>query len=262
MNTQQTPLAVLILAAGKGKRMNNPELPKVMFPVAGTPMVGHILNQVRKLSPDKTVLIVGHHKEIVIDYVNEDFAEFAEFAEQNEQLGTGHAVAQAEELLKDFSGDVLILSGDVPLLRASTLKTFVETHHHTDASVSVLSVDAPNPTGYGRIVRDEAGNFLKITEQKDATDAEKAITEINSGIYIVESEKLFKALKQVSNTNAQGEYYLTDIIAILRRDEAPVCAVKVDIFDELQGINTVDELARAEQSYHALHGETVSLPNL
>ena len=230
--------SVVILAAGKGKRMNNPDLPKVLVELAGKPLLGHVLDQVNEISADNTVVVVGHKKEKVISFVENNYNGNISCVEQNEQLGTGHAVDQAEPVLKDYPGDTLILCGDVPLLKASTLQNFIDFHNQQNADVTVLSTKIDNPFGYGRIVRDSEGNFLKITEEKDADEEEKKINEINSGVYILNTASLFESLKKVSNNNAQGEYYLTDIIDILRGKNANVQAWAGAEFNELQGVNS------------------------
>lgn len=239
-------LAVIILAAGKGTRMNNPDKAKVMFELSGKPMIAYVVRQAESLSPRRIVAVVGFQKESVMDYLSAEFPGRLEYAHQDVQLGTGHAVQQAEHLLGSFAGNVLILSGDVPLLRAETLRAFAEAHAASGAVVSVLSVDAPNPAGYGRIVR-MGGNFERIVEHKDASEAERAITEINSGIYLVRASALFTALREVSNSNVQGEYYLTDIISILRAHGEGVTAWKCDAFTEVLGVNTIDQLADAQR---------------
>jgi UDP-N-acetylglucosamine pyrophosphorylase len=264
--TQQ--LAVVILAAGKGTRMNNPDKAKVMFELAGVPMIHYVVQQALALNPVRIVVVVGFQKQSVMEYIRTEFGSTVEFAHQDQQLGTGHAVAQAESLLRDFQGDVLILSGDVPLLQPRTIKTFAAAHQQARAAVSVLSVDVPDPTGYGRIVRTpksanrfngvhEAatipnGTFERIVEHKDATDAERRITEINSGIYLVHASVLFAALRSVSNNNAQGEYYLTDIVSIVRSQGKLVEAWKMPEFQEVQGVNTVQQLEEAESMLRSM----------
>jgi UDP-N-acetylglucosamine pyrophosphorylase len=240
-------LAVIILAAGKGTRMNALDKAKVMFEISGVPMIDYVVRQAESLESNRIVVIVGFQREAVMEHLRNRFGTLLEYAHQEQQLGTGHAVMQAESVLQDFHGDVLILSGDVPLLRTETLRTFVEEHRLSNAVLSVLSVDAPNPIGYGRIVRDTHGNFERIVEQKDASEAERAITEINSGIYLVRSDALFTALQKVSNSNTQGEYYLTDIVSILWASGEAVSARKSLAFDEVQGVNTPEHLRAAQE---------------
>lgn len=243
------PVSVVILAAGKGTRMNNPNKPKVLFEIHGKPMIEYVMHQALSLHPAHIVTIIGFQREAVQGFLEQTFPVEQyplRFAVQDPQLGTGHAADQAEPVLRDFSGNVIILSGDVPLLRAETLRAFAEEHARTQAVLTVLSVEAPDPTGYGRVVRSADGAFVKIVEHKDATDAERSITEINSGIYIVDASKLFASLKKVSNNNAQGEYYLTTIVEILLAEGNVVRAWKTDAFREVLGVNTVAQLADAE----------------
>ena len=243
-------IAVLILAAGKGKRMNNPDIPKVLAKLSNNPLIYYVLKQTSLLEPLKTVVVVGHKKELVIDYCNNSEFENIEFAYQEQQLGTGNAVLVTEKNLKDNNYSVLILAGDVPLLRANTLLSFIEKHKENSSDCSVLSTIAPNPSGYGRIVRDENGYFLRITEHKDANSDELNINEINSGIFLVNSQLLFDSLKKISNNNSQGEYYLTDIIGIMNNENRKVFAFDCAEFNELQGINTSEELKIAEEFFN------------
>ncbi len=242
-------IAAVILCAGKGKRMNNPNLAKVMATIGGKPLIEHVLRSLAPLEPSRTVLVVGHHRESVMEFVRSLQYSNTEFAIQAEQLGTGHAVAQCEDMLRDFDGGVLILAGDVPLLSSETLRRFIEKHRETRSDISVLSTFAPSPTGYGRIVRAADGAFERITEDKDADEETRKINEINTGIYLVSSGLLFKSLKSVKNNNAQNEYYLTDIIQIEKENNSAVSAFALAQFDEVQGVNSVEDLKRAEDSY-------------
>jgi UDP-N-acetylglucosamine pyrophosphorylase len=249
-------LAVVILAAGKGTRMNNPNKAKVMFELSGEPMIDYVVRQATSLQPSKIIAVVGFQKESVMEHLNAAFQDLYThnvlmYAYQDQQLGTGHAVMQAESTLQGFSGNILILSGDVPLLRAQTLRAFAQFHEASNGAVSVLSVEQRNPTGYGRIVRLANGDFERIVEQKDASEQERSISEINSGIYLVNAASLFAALKQVSNGNAQGEYYLTDIVGILRSRGEGVAAWKSAAFEEVQGVNTIEQLEDAQRALEA-----------
>lgn len=244
----QTSLATVILAAGKGKRMGNPDVPKVMVLLAGKPLIAHVIEQAEQIGTERTILIVGHRREIVEDYVQQHYTG-VEYAVQAEQLGTGHAVQQTETHLSEFNGSVLILSGDAPLVKASTLRDFIDKHSAAGATLSVLSAHAPDPTGYGRIVRDADGNFVCIVEQKDASLEQQRITEINSGVYVVDAAAMFSALREVKSNNAQQEYYLTDIVGILREKGQKIHAFTTADFGELQGINRPEELAQAEAVY-------------
>jgi UDP-N-acetylglucosamine diphosphorylase/glucosamine-1-phosphate N-acetyltransferase len=253
MNVPVSPasLAIIILAAGKGKRMNMPDMPKVMAQMDGTPLIGHVLRAVEPLNPEHIIVVVGHHKEIVTDYVKKEFGNYIRFAEQKEQLGTGHAVMQAMPFLSEFLGTVLILTGDTPLITTTTLLSFTEEFERYKAVLyaATLSATTDNPFGYGRIIRTESDEFMGIVEEKDATPEQKEIQEINTGIFLVRAQALSQALDEIQNDNAQGEYYLTDIIRILRSHNATVMAVKAADFSEFQGINTIQELEKAEDIY-------------
>lgn len=246
---QHRELAVAILAAGQGKRMGNPNLAKVLAPLDGKPLLGYVLDQSAALAPNTIIVIIGHQREAVAAFVSESMPS-ACCVVQDRQLGTGHAVQQTAAVLSDRHADVIILSGDVPLLSTSTLQTLLRHHRENDAVATVLTAHVPDPTGYGRIVRDSSGKLLRIVEHKDATEAERAITEINSGIYVVRSETLYPALDRVSNANAQGEFYLTDIIGILTDDGLVVDAWCAPSWEELHGINTIADLEHAAALLH------------
>lgn len=246
-NSSSLPMAVIILAAGKGTRMNNPDKAKVMFEVSGVPMIDYVVKQALALLPERVIVVVGFQKRSVVSYLEQQSPGLLEFVVQETQLGTGHAVLQTQPFLKDFQGNVVILSGDVPLLQTQTLIMLSQAHHEARAKATVLSVTAPDPTGYGRIVRKSDGEFERIVEQKDANNNERCITEINSGIYVVHAPALFSALEQVSDNNAQKEYYLTDIVTILRNQGDSVIAWKCDVFEEVHGINTPEQLEQAQE---------------
>jgi len=239
-------LAVAVLAAGQGKRMGNPELAKVLAPLHGRPLLGYVLEQASELNPSHIVVIVGHQREAVKTFIDTTFPA-ALCVVQEQQLGTGHAVQQTARYLKNLDADVIILSGDVPLLRSSTLSDLVTRHRRTRAVATVLTAVVPDPTGYGRIIRNHDGNLVAIVEQKDASAQQLAIKEINSGVYIVRGKELFDALSMVQNVNAQSEFYLTDIIGILQRQHFVVEAWCARLWEELHGINTIDDLNRAAQ---------------
>ena len=242
----QHNLAIAILAAGKGKRMNNPDLPKVLTLLNSKPLLEYVIERSLLIHPQKIIAIIGHQKEKVIDFLT-NFEKYSnalpiEYVLQTEQLGTGHAILQTEQALMGFSGDMLILSGDVPLLSYDTLTKFINLHYDNKIDVSVLTAYASNPTNYGRIVRNDRGDFLRIIEEKDANNNEKSINEINSGVYLIKKDILFAALKEVRNNNAQGEYYLTDVIEVLRNQNYKVAAYTLASFEEIQGINSIDDL--------------------
>lgn len=240
------PLAVLILAAGKGKRMKNPDMAKVMYEVGGKPMVDHVLDVALKLQPQRTLVVVGWQKESVIQHISESHKS-VEFVEQEEQLGTGHAMRQTEEHLKDFSGHVLVLSGDVPLLTGNTTLALLGYHCTSNAAATILTAELRDPSGYGRIIRNNDGSVKKIVEDKDATAKEKEIKEFNTGIYVFQSKELFQGLKQLKPNNAQGEYYLTDVFEYFWSNKWLVSAVRaLDAF-EVMGINDAGQLQRAQK---------------
>lgn len=245
-------LATVILAAGKGKRMKNPDKSKVMFELNGKPLIEYVVDLALKINSDKIVLIVGHQKQSVINFINEKYSDNIsriKFAYQDEQLGTGHAIMQTYEAMKDFKGDVLILSGDVPLLKYETVERFIAFHNNNNFRASLLSAIFEDPFGYGRIIRDYENNFVDIREEKDSTEEEKKIKEINSGIYIIDNELLFEAIKTLKTDNAQGEYYLTDVFKYFRDKKIKIGAIPVENNIEICGINTIDQLKELEKTY-------------
>ncbi|MGO4304602.1 MULTISPECIES: bifunctional UDP-N-acetylglucosamine diphosphorylase/glucosamine-1-phosphate N-acetyltransferase GlmU [unclassified Cupriavidus] len=231
---------IVILAAGMGKRMNS-ALPKVLHPVAGQPMLSHVLDTARTLSPTRLVVVVGHGAERVREAVG---AQDVAFAEQAQQLGTGHAVMQALPLLDD-SQPTLVLYGDVPLTTAATLRSLV--HAAGSERMGVLTVEMPDPTGYGRIVRDAAGNIVRIVEQKDASDEVRAIREINTGIIVCPTGHLRRWLSTLRNDNAQGEYYLTDTIERAATEGVEVVSAQPAALWETLGVNSKVQLAEVER---------------
>ena len=242
-------MAAVIMAAGKGTRMNNPSMAKVMFPLGGVPMVDHVVRRALECEAGRVIVIIGHNRESVREYLSASFDGSVEFAEQVEQLGTGHAVMQAVPFLRGYDGDLLVLSGDVPLLSAATIGELRDHHRRGGAVATVLTVIAADPTGYGRIIRNGDGSVAKIVEHKDATEEERAVDEINSGIYIFRSPDLLEALSHLRNDNVQQEYYLTDVFGWFRAQGRPVAAYISPDFGEVQGINTVEQLAEAEEEY-------------
>ena len=230
------PLAVVILAAGKGTRMNS-ELPKVLHEINGVSMIETVINTAKKLNPEKIIAIVGYKKELVKATLQ---SQEIDFAIQSEQKGTAHAVQQCDNQLMDFSGNVLVLSGDVPRITENTLSSFINLHISNNSKASLISTNFENPFGYGRIVRDENKCFSKIVEQKDANKAEQLISEINSGIYIFDSETLFEKIYLIKNKNVQKEYYLTDIFNYI--DENKISILLTENNNEIYGINTIEQL--------------------
>ncbi|HTK83294.1 MAG TPA: sugar phosphate nucleotidyltransferase [Bacteroidota bacterium] len=234
-------LAVVILAAGKGTRMNNPDMAKVMYELNGKPMIEYVVDLATKLQAQKALVVVGWQRQSVVDHVSKAFPS-VEFVDQTEQRGTGHAVMQVTDGLKEFAGDVLVLSGDVPLLAEKTVRSLVGYHRTSEASATILTVELPDPTGYGRIIRNNDGTVKKIVEQKDASKKELAVNEVNSGIYVFDKEKLFDALQHISPDNAQKEYYLTDVFEVFWKSDWPVSAVKAIDVLEVMGINDRTQL--------------------
>ncbi|HWR45019.1 bifunctional UDP-N-acetylglucosamine diphosphorylase/glucosamine-1-phosphate N-acetyltransferase GlmU [Sporomusa sp.] len=234
-------LMAIILAAGKGTRMKS-ALPKVLHQVGGKSMVQQVLDAAKFAGAAKNVVIIGFGAQSVADAL----AGQAEFAVQTEQLGTGHAVMQARQELADFDGTVMVLCGDTPLLTGDLLKTMYSEHCSAQAAATVLTAIMPDPSGYGRVIRNPAGQVVKIVEHKDADPAELAVSEINTGIYCFEAKELLQALEGLTCNNAQGEYYLTDVIAILNSQNHKVWAVTAADYHETLGINSRAQLAEAE----------------
>lgn len=252
--TQTTPpLAVVVLAAGKGTRMKS-DLPKVLHPVDGQPMVCRVLDAVDALTPAKVVVITGFGADAVEAAVGESHPQ-ALFARQTEQKGTGHAVQMAQDALAGFGGDVLVVCGDVPLVRGDALAALLDGHRQSGRAVTVGSAIVDDPTGLGRVLRDGAGAFVAIREQKDCTPEEATVKEGNTGLYVVKAAHLWPLLEAVTPNNAQGEYYLTDIVAHglkagLGVEASPVAQEA----RELLGVNSPEQLAEAERLFAARKG--------
>ena len=253
---QHEDVAALVLAAGMGKRMNS-DLAKVLHPMAGRPLLGHVLDTLSQLGVGRTVVVIGHQR----DKVRAAFADRddLEWAVQAEQRGTGHACMVAEPALGDFDGPLLVVCGDTPLLTARTLHSLLETHAASGADVTVLSMRLADPTGYGRVVRTADGAGIeRIVEDKDATDEVKALDEVNSGIYAFSYPALRSVLTRLTANNSQGEYYLTDTVSLLQAEGRPAAVVCAQDARELLGINTPEQLSEAERVWHAMQGGGVS----
>ena len=231
----------VILAAGKGTRMKS-DLPKVLHKVAGISMLEHVFRSVSAIEPEKTVTVIGHKAELV----EQVLAGQTEFVRQTEQLGTGHAVMMAEPVLENLTGQTLVIAGDTPLITGESLKNLIDFHINHKNVATILTAEADNPFGYGRIVRNQHGEVIKIVEQKDASDFEQQIKEINTGTYVFDNARLFEALKNINTNNAQGEYYITDLIGIFRENGEKVGAYTLKDFDESLGVNDRVALATAE----------------
>nr|WGD62804.1 bifunctional UDP-N-acetylglucosamine diphosphorylase/glucosamine-1-phosphate N-acetyltransferase GlmU [Bacillus subtilis] len=232
----------VVLAAGQGTRIKS-KLYKVLHPVCGKPMVEHVVDEALKLSLSKLVTIVGHGAE----EVKKRLGDKSEYALQAEQLGTAHAVKQAQPFLADEKGVTIVICGDTPLLTAETMEQMLKEHTQREAKATILTAVAEDPTGYGRIIRAENGAVQKIVEHKDASEEERLVTEINTGTYCFDNEALFRAIDLVSNDNAQGEYYLPDVIEILKNEGETVAAYQTGNFQETLGVNDRVALSQAEQ---------------
>ena len=240
---QQQDLAVIILAAGKGTRMKSP-LAKVLLPLAGHPLLHYVLLLSSNLNPVRTIVVVGHQS----DQVQEAFFDREiEFVLQEQQLGTGHAAQQTRVKLDDFKGFVLVLCGDMPLIRTKTLEQMIVRHRASRAKCTLLTLKSNGCHDFGRIIRDENGLVLKIVEFKDASDVEKKVDEFNSGVYCFDNNLFFKALEHIDSNNVQKEYYLTDIIEYLAQKKYSIQAIQTQDENEMLGINSPDDLKRAEQ---------------
>ncbi len=247
---EQKNLDILVLAAGLGTRMRS-NLAKVLHKIDGRPLINHVCRTATALAPHKIYIVIGHQGEDVKTAVLDEIeTEQAEFVWQKEQLGTGHAVNSAREFLENTNSTLLVLSGDVPMIRAETLAALVQQHHNhrgKGAACTILTVKLDDPTGYGRIVRDDGGLFERIVEQKDATETERKIREINSGIYCFNTRKLFDTLSKVQNDNSQGEYYLTDVPSLLRSAGDDIAIYHHNDPHEIEGVNNRLQLADMER---------------
>ena len=233
------------MAAGLGTRMKSNRA-KVLHEIGGAPLIAYVVRAAQALDPRAIITIVGHQAEEVERAVLAEVAELASFVVQEKQRGTGDAVESARGVLENSDSIVLVLSGDVPMIRVETLRNLIKNHNDTGSACSILSVRLENPTGYGRIVRDNNGEFRKIVEQRDATEEERQVREINSGIYCFESKDLFAALRKVEPKNDQGEYYLTDVAEIILASGGAVSVYLINDPREVAGINTRAELAEFE----------------
>lgn len=237
-------LAVVIMAAGKGTRMKDPNRAKVMYELDGQPLIHFVADLAYDLKASRVIIVVGYMRNTVETYVRESHPE-AEFAVQEQQLGTGHAVLQAKPLLKDFEGEVLVLSGDVPLLQRSTIDALRKTHHQQKAVATILTAELDDPTGYGRIIRNSDKSVKKIVEHRDAGPGELGVREINSGIYLFDNAALFDGLEHLQPHNVQKEYYLTDVFEYFWNHHWTVAALMASHPDEIRGVNTVEQLSEA-----------------
>jgi len=245
MNNSSKPLNILIMAAGLGTRMKSKRA-KVLHELGGSPLIAHVVRAGQALDPRSIVVVVGHQAEEVEQAVLAQVGKLASFAVQAKQRGTGDAVESARSVLQDSDSLVLVLSGDVPMIKVETLKNLIEHHNNAGATCTILSVCLENPTHYGRIIRDDNDSFQKIVEERDASDEQRKVKEINSGIYCFESGELFRALRKVEPANDQGEYYLTDVPGIILSSGEKVSVYLHSDAREVYGVNTRAELAEFE----------------
>jgi len=232
----------VILAAGQGTRMKS-KLYKVLHPVLGRPMVQHVITHLKSIQLDEVVTVVGYGADKVTEHLRDE----SKFVVQEEQLGTGHAVLKAEDLLKDKEGTTIVVCGDTPLITEETYKELFNYHERNETKATILTAKAPNPKGYGRVIRNGQNEVERIVEHKDADDKERSVDEINTGTYCFDNKALFDALKEVSNDNAQGEYYLPDVTGILREKGEKISAFLTPNFEETLGVNDRVALAQAEK---------------
>jgi len=252
----------IILAAGQGKRMKS-KLYKVLHPVCGKPMVGHVLDTVKKVQCERSIVVVGHGAEAVQSYLGTS----AEYVLQEKQLGTGHAVKQVKQLLGQENGTTIVICGDTPLVTEESLEAMLQLHEKNGAAATILTAEVDRPQGYGRVIRGENGSVKRIVEQKDCSPEENAVKEINTGTYCFDNAKLFSALEKVTNNNAQQEYYLTDVIGILVQEGDVVEGYRTDDYTESIGVNDRIALSEAETLMrariarkHMLNGVTIIDP--
>ena len=252
----------VILAAGMGTRMKS-KMPKVLHKVCGKPLSKWVIDASKAAGADKVCAVVGHKAETV----KEVLGDVCEFALQAEQKGTGHAVMQAIDVIKNSKGEVVILNGDTPLITAETINKAIEYHKNNGNQATVITAILDDATGYGRIVRDNDGSVLKIVEQKDASEEEKKINEVNSGMYVFDAQSLVYALDKITPNNAQGEYYLTDTLEILLSAGKKIGGYAISDNDEIRGINDRVQLNEAEKimqkrinEYHMRNGVTMRNP--
>ena len=238
-------LSIVIMAAGRGTRMNS-ELPKVLHRLSGETLLNHVIATAEKLTPENIVTVVGHEAQMVQDSVNNNDILFSM---QKDQKGTGHAVMQTQNHLENFDGNTLVLSGDVPLISKDTLHSLIVKHEINNYDATVLTAEINNPTGYGRIIRDNKNNLKYVCEHKDCNEQELVINEINSGIYVFNNKLLFDLLPKLDNDNAQAEYYLPDVLTLIVNSNGNVGLKRTSDFIEIQGINTLEQLSELEKEY-------------
>jgi len=237
-------MKAIVLAAGKGTRLMSEQnkKPKVLREALGRPLIDYVLENINFIDKSDISIVIGYMGEDVKAFCGNEYS----YAEQVEQKGTGHAVMMCEPILRDYDGDILIVYGDMPLFKKETYNDVCKKHSESGAKLTLLTADVKNPPPYGRIIRDENGKILGSVEDKDCTPEQKEITELNVGVYVVDSKTLFNTLKKVGNNNAQGEYYLTDIAKILIEEGEKVESHTTYDMTEILGVNTVEDLQECE----------------
>lgn len=237
-------MKAIVLAAGKGKRLHSEEfnLPKVLRKALSRPLISYVLDNISFIPEEDIVIVVGYKKEKVMEEIKGSYS----YVSQDEQLGTGHAVMMAQELLADYEGDVLVLYGDMPLFTKETLKAFIDEHKRQKSLCTVMTAVTDAPLAYGRIIRDEKGSFKDVVELKDCSPEQAKINELNVGVYVFDSKTLFENLNKIKNNNNQKEYYLTDLPKILLSQGMKVNTFKLENSDEIYGVNTLEELEFCE----------------
>jgi UDP-N-acetylglucosamine diphosphorylase/glucosamine-1-phosphate N-acetyltransferase len=241
MNKKQDTI-IIILAAGKGTRMNS-DLPKVLHLLNDKTLLDHVIDTSNKINPKDIIVVVGYKKEMIIENLK---TQNITIVEQKSQKGTADAIKYCLPKIKKFNGNILILSGDVPMIKFETLKQLINTHNSNNSLASLISAKLNDPTGYGRIIKNHTNQLIKIIEHKDATDEEREINEINSGIYIFNSNILIESIPLINNNNVQKEYYLTDIFNFINEDDTAIHEIKD--YNEIAGINTIEQLEELERN--------------
>lgn len=239
--TKQTK--AVVLAAGKGTRLGSADtdLPKVMINANGKPLLSYVLDSISFINKEDIILVVGYKKESVINYFN-DYP----YAVQTEQLGTGHAVMAASEKLEDYNGPLLVCYGDMPAIKREVYEQLLKTHLDEGNSCTFLTGESTLKVAFGRILRDADGVFQSVVEEKDCTPEQLEITELNTGVYVFDTQKLLSALKEIKNDNAQGEYYVTDVPAIMKSHGEKIGTLKRNLGDDIVGVNTPEQLKMVE----------------